>query len=119
MSLFAWCVIAHFVGDFLFQTGYEARNKAEGRFLNLALLTHVAKYTGAFVMLCLAGLIAWPWLILIFVSHTLIDRRWPVIAWRRHINGDGPEAIQSTFWLTIVIDQIFHLIVLAIICALA
>ncbi len=119
MPLIAWCFMAHLVGDFLFQTEYEALNKAAGRCLNRALLTHCLKYTLAFTPLCLFGGLAWPWLAAIFAAHAFLDRRWPIIWWRRRVIGDSEQAVKATFWLTVVIDQIFHLVVLAVICGLS
>ena len=118
MTLFSWMVILHLIGDILFQTVFEAMNKAKGRLWNRALMSHCLKYTLVFLPMVLLGLLAWPWLAFIFATHAFLDRRWPVIWWRRRVVGDSEEAVKNTFWLTIVVDQIFHLIVLAIICGL-
>jgi hypothetical protein len=119
MNLIAWCLIAHLIGDFLLQTGYETSHKAQGRFLNRGLLTHCLKYAACFIPVFLIYGVSLAWLLVVFGTHLVLDRRWLILGWRHHVIGDSLEAIKATFWLTIVVDQIFHLIVLAIICSLA
>jgi hypothetical protein len=118
MNLIAWCLIAHLIGDFLLQTGHEAMTKARGRFLNRGLLTHCLKYVACFIPVFLAYGVSLAWLAPIFVTHLVLDRRWLVVGWRRYVMRDSVESIKDTFWLTIVVDQTFHLIILAVICAL-
>lgn len=53
VAVFAGFLVAHMVGDYLFQTDWQARNKRGGlagdRTAFRALATHVATYTVAFV----------------------------------------------------------------------
>ena len=118
MNPLVWFVVAHLIGDFLLQTEYEAMNKAQGRFLNGALLSHSAKYTLCFAPVCWVFQVPLFWLGAILGTHLVLDRRWPIIAWRRHVKRDSEEGIKQTFWLTVIIDQIFHLFVLVLISSL-
>lgn len=112
MSPLAWFVVAHFVGDYLIQTEYEALNKAQGRFWNRALVVHCLKYTACFVPILLAYQVSMGWLMPILVTHLVFDRRWIIVLWRRHINRNSEQGIAQTFWLTVMIDQIFHMLVI-------
>jgi len=115
MRSFELLILAHLVGDYLVQTEFEAMNKALGPFWNRALWAHCSKYAACFIpVLALAGLSQW-WLALIFFSHLFFDRRWPIIWWRRVVTHNSAESIKATFWLTVVVDQIFHTLVLALI----
>lgn len=119
MNLFTWMFIAHLVGDYLSQTEYEALNKAKGRWLNPALMMHCLKYTLCFVPVIVGYHLNWWWLAVIFITHVVLDGRGFVIWWRTHVNRDPPHSIQQNFWLTIVHDQVWHLIILATIAQLA
>lgn len=119
MTPFCWFVIAHLVGDFLLQTEFEAMNKANGSFWNRALFAHVLKYTLCFVPAFVGLHMSLLWLAPIFLSHLILDRRWPVLWWRRVVARGSEASIKNTFWLTIVVDQIFHVLVLAAILAAA
>ncbi len=114
MSLFELLIIAHLLGDYLFQTEYEALNKAQGSFFNRPLWQHVATYTACFVPLCIWVHLPWLSLVAIAGSHAFFDRRWPIIWWRKNIMGNSPESITEQFWLTIMVDQIFHILVLTV-----
>ena len=98
-SLFLVLFVAHFAGDYLFQTDAMAKHKAEhsreGWRHNLNhVASHVAASFGAlFVAQAALGLrtsaaatiggIAW-----IALSHGFIDRRWPVAWWMKR-TGSG------------------------------
>ena len=112
LSIFEYLIIAHLVGDYLVQTEFEGMNKALGRFWNRALISHCVKYTLAFIPVVVAYRLPLWSLLVIYGSHMVIDRRWPVIWWRRNVTRNSEDSIKATFWLTVVIDQIFHLLVL-------
>lgn len=119
MSLLLWLLVAHHVGDYLFQTEYQALNKALGHFWNRALAAHCSIYTAVFLpVFWLFGVSFW-WLAVIYSTHAVIDRRWPVLWWRRHVMRGSDSVIANTFWLTITVDQIFHLLVLVVIAGSA
>lgn len=117
MRLFDWLILAHLVGDYLVQTEFEALNKALGRFWNRALISHCMKYTLCFVPVVLAFGVSPAWLLLIYGSHMVFDRRWPIVWWRTYVTRNSEESIKATFWLTVAIDQIFHFLILVVIGA--
>jgi|SRR5579872_2812839 len=118
MTLFEWFVLFHLLGDYIFQTEYMALNKALGKFFNRALFSHCLVYTACFVPIFWADHLNFWWLGYIFVTHLFFDRRWPVIWIRRNFGCCSETGIEKTFWLTIVVDQIAHLFVLASVVAL-
>ncbi len=114
MTLFDMLLVTHFVGDWLLQTEWQARNKAHNW---RAMFYHVAMYHA----LILGVLIAWFGFgnfavygvtAVLAASHALLDRRWPVQVLMRTLRlavTHPPEA-----WLTIMIDQILHVVLLAL-----
>lgn len=112
MSTITWLLITHFIFDFLFQTEWQATHKAKGRLINRALLAHCSIYTLGFLPVILASGLHAAWLLFIFGTHVAIDTRRPIIWWRRAIMQNTPATIAATEWLTIVVDQIFHILVL-------
>ena len=115
MSLFDWLLLGHLVGDFLFQTDSMARHKPRSwRWM----LGHVSLYMVTITVIITAyGLghtlpfwlpvAAW---LFIFATHLILDRRSFTACWMRLV-GASPDHP----WLPIVVDQIFHLITLAIV----
>ncbi len=109
MSNFDYLLIAHLLGDFLFQTKWMADNKLNNW---LPLLTHAFVYTAiiwiisyvAFGGLSLVGYL------LLFSGHLILDRRTFVNLWSSKIMLSN----ETPVWVTIVIDQSFHLILLAL-----
>jgi len=119
MTLFDWFLVAHVIGDFLLQTDTEANQKMHGSIFNWPLWRHVSKYTAVCATpLFLHGL-SLLWLLPIFISHLFFDRRWPIIWWRKHVMRNSEASIAKNFWLTIVVDQIFHILVLVAITVIA
>jgi len=109
MSSFDILLIAHLVGDYLFQIGWMAANKTKSW---LATLTHAAVYTltiAVFTLLFIKDFSHWGF-VLIFVSHAIVDRRLITSFWVTAVMS-APESERG--WLTII-DQIFHLLILAI-----
>ncbi len=113
MSLFDWLLMGHLVGDFLLQTDGMAKYKAQSW---TWMLRHIGLYL--MVMAIVLGLYSlghptplWVLalaLLLIGTTHVFLDRRGFTGAWMRFIGiTSGPG------WLTVVIDQVFHLLVLA------
>ena len=114
MSPFDWLLLAHLVGDYLFQTSWMAMNKAHKWD---ALIVHSLVYTGAIALVSYAtfGLFSWPAYVVIFVSHLILDRRTFVVWWVRTVMRTNETTVP---WLTIMVDQIFHLLVLAMVLQL-
>lgn len=110
MTPFSILFIGHFIGDFLFQTSWIATYKETKWF---TLLVHVMIYTATIAVLdylTFQYLSIWG-ILFIFVSHCFIDRQGIVNWWMKTITKTSPESFP---WLKIMIDQIFHIIALAI-----
>jgi hypothetical protein len=113
MSVFDWLLVAHLVGDFLLQTNEMARCKAQSWSW---LLKHLGSYM--IVMTVVLGAIAWtqavpPWAagcawLLIGLTHVALDRR-GFTRWWMGVIGISPDVV----WLRIVVDQVFHIVILA------
>lgn len=105
MELFSCLLIGHLVGDFLLQNNWMAVNKAKNW---LALITHSLVYTVTIYLFALiAGGISLTAIIIIFIAHLILDRRHFVRWWLTNISK-SPDI----FWLQIMIDQTFHLLIL-------
>ena len=115
MSLFDWLLVGHLIGDFLFQTDNMAKHKPQDwRWL----VGHAGLYMVTITVIIVAyglshtlpvwlPIIAW---LFIFVTHLILDQRSFTAHWMR-LTGASPEHP----WLPIVVDQIFHLITLALV----
>ena len=114
MTVFSYLIVGHFIGDFLFQTNWMALHKAKKW---SPLLIHCLVYTGIVVCVAFIGGFKLPIgaVLFLFLSHVVLDRRTFVVWWAHHVMG----AIDSKLaWLTIVADQVFHLVVLAVVAHL-
>lgn len=110
MSPFAVLVLAHLVADFLFQIRWMAMNKAHQW---LPLLAHSLVYTlvlGGVAYIAFGGL-SLLGVLLIFFAHVFLDRRTFVHWWTKNIMGVD---LEKNWWLTIVVDQTFHFLVIAL-----
>lgn len=77
----------------------------------LALAVHSLVYTTTVYLFSLAaGGISLGAVIVIFVSHFILDQRSLVRWWLTHVSR-SPELI----WLQIIVDQTFHLLILFVI----
>lgn len=121
MSLFDLFLICHLTGDWMFQTSEQAANKAKGNFINWAILNHSLVYTLTFVPVFLIFGISFYWLAIIFVSHVILDKRSITRWWVRKIKTMDPN-LKGCFFsfdaMTIVIDQVIHILILAVIALL-
>lgn len=110
MTIFEALLLGHLVGDFLFQNRWMADNKHTQVFPRLV---HSLVYTFAiYAFSWFAGGISLVAAGIILLSHFCIDQgsfnRW----WMSSITR-SPDI----YWLGIVCDQIFHLLILALIVA--
>lgn len=114
MSPFDWLLIGHLIGDFLLQTSWMAKYKATKW---LPLLSHVSVYTLVVASFgWFFGGLSFAGIAVIFIGHVLLDRKTFVAFWVRHIQtAKGPEQA----WLSIMADQIFHVILLAVAIAIS
>ncbi|MDW0111291.1 DUF3307 domain-containing protein [Sporosarcina aquimarina] len=111
MTLFSYLIVGHLIGDYLLQTSWMAAGKATRW---APLLAHCFVYTSVISVAFLIGTEKYPAEVvaIIFISHVILDRRRFVAWWAKTIMGvkNGEPA-----WLTIMADQVFHIIVLAVI----
>lgn len=111
ISPFDLLLIAHLIGDYLLQTEWMAKYKAERW---APLLAHCTVYTlviGLVSYLFIPAGLSWWAIGLVFVSHVFLDRRGFVAFWYRRVMRVTDDRNK---WLMIVVDQSFHLIVLAV-----
>jgi hypothetical protein len=115
VSLFAWLFVAHLVGDFLFQTRNMADRKAEDWSW---LLGHIGVYM-AFISVVVVWYtilsdvpiwLAGASLLFVAATHIVLDRRTITSWWVGTVlrASDVP-------WISIVVDQIIHILVLAVV----
>lgn len=114
MSQFDVLLIGHLIGDFLLQTSWMAKYKATKW---LPLLTHVTIYTAVIALFGeFSGGLSLPALLIVFLGHIVLDRKTFVMFWVERVQmAKGPEKV----WLSIMADQIFHIILLAIAIAIS
>jgi len=97
-------VLAHFIGDFLFQTDWMARGKKNSTF---TCTIHVLFYMIPFLMVELS----WIQFALIAVQHWVQDRSIFISWYCRKFGIFQSELKQNTLpWGHFVVDQIFHFI---------
>jgi hypothetical protein len=121
VEIFAVFVVSHALGDYLLQTDWQATHKRGGlgrdRISRIALLSHVATYTLAFVpagiWLAADGDLAAGALALlavgIYVPHMLQDDGRLLTAYITRVKGCGANTERQVFT---AVDQSFHLIML-------
>ncbi|MBM7579253.1 DUF3307 domain-containing protein [Jeotgalibacillus terrae] len=110
MTPFSFLFLSHLVGDYLFQTSWMAAHKKHDW---AALLVHCSVYTltvTAVAFFTFGGLSVIA-VVFVFATHVIIDKYFIVQWWIKHVMKP-PQS--ETKWLTIIADQTFHLIVLAI-----
>jgi hypothetical protein len=114
MNLFEWLLVGHLIGDFLLQSDNTARRKGQHwRWM----LRHVGIYMLVLGVVLLGYALATPtplwsivlvWLFLL-ATHVALDRRGFTQTWMRLV-GMSPDHP----WLPIVVDQVFHVLTLAV-----
>jgi len=123
VSLFAAFLVAHMVGDYLFQTDWQARNKRGGLSGGVAfraLIAHVTTYTLAFVpaLIWVADELDAGWAVfgaaLIFLPHFVIDDGRIVAGYLAHVKRvDGFNTSVASS-----VDQSFHVLSLFLVALL-
>jgi hypothetical protein len=119
VAVFDVFVVCHLVGDFLFQTDWQAMHKDGGLagdpVRRRALVAHVTTYTLAFL-----PALVWIGLeldlrrailaaVVIFVPHLIQDDRRLLDAYMRRVKGPGSVGSPG---LRIAVDQSFHILAL-------
>ncbi len=113
MSLFDSMLVAHLLGDWIFQTEWQALHKAKSL---AALLTHVVTYHLILLAVLLLQLPVNDWhpyaaVAVLAVTHAWLDRRANLAAFMRavHIVRERP----AEGWLLMTVDQAIHVCLLA------
>jgi hypothetical protein len=113
LNIFQLLLIGHLLGDWLFQSNQMAVNKTSDKTI---LFVHSLVY--ALFVSWMMLFVSWYAVIITFIicliTHILLDNRKFVIWWIKNIKRDKKQPQ----WLVFVLDQCFHLIVLAIIALL-
>lgn len=114
MSPFDFLLIAHLLGDYPLQTNWMASNKATQW---PPLLIHSGVYTSVIGILSWIGFggLTWWQLLIVFLAHVLLDRRTFVAWWVQHVMRTD---LLKNWWLGIMIDQVFHVTIIALILLL-
>lgn len=115
VAVFDVFLVCHLVGDFLFQTDWQATHKDHGLGRDperrRALVSHVATYTLAFLpALVWIGLELDLWrailaAVLIFVPHLIQDDRRLLDSYMLRVKGSGSLRLTG---LRVAVDQSFH-----------
>jgi len=124
VSVFAAFLVAHMVGDYLFQTDWQARNKRGGlsgdRVAFRALFAHVTTYTLAFVpaLIWIGDQLDPGWAVLaaalIFLPHLILDDGRIVRAYLANVK----RAEGFDVGLAASVDQSFHVLSLFLVALL-
>ena len=104
-------LLAHVIGDFYCQTGRSCTGKREQGLMGIDLYVH------AFIILVLSWLSAWSWsfwwaALVIGVIHLFIDASKAAVERKLKIEGQPIHMTRYAVW-PIVIDQVFHVAVIA------
>ena len=123
VSVFASFLVAHMVGDYLFQTDWQARNKRGGLSGGVAfraLASHVTTYTLAFApaLIWIGDELDVGWALLaaalIFLPHLLVDDGRIVRLYLAHVK----RAEGFDVGLAASVDQSFHILSLFLVAIL-
>jgi len=114
VTIFESLLITHFVMDWIFQTSWEALQKDKKW---LPLFVHCFVYSVGFIPAFWYFNVNFIWLILIFVSHIILDRRKFEFWVLKRVKNIEKEKISESFWniLLIGVDQTFHLAIIFIV----
>ncbi|KPJ54821.1 hypothetical protein AMJ47_03150 [Parcubacteria bacterium DG_72] len=117
-TIFEIFIIVHLIMDFIFQRQWEAAKKNKDW---RALAFHCFIYTIGFVPVFWFLRISFWWLLLLFLSHFVIDNQ-KIVQWLlEKLKGYKQNKTNQSLWtlLYIGVDQTLHLIILLIIAGLA
>lgn len=103
-------LIGHLVGDYILQNDWMALNKKKS---SLPCLVHCALYTLSVAAFSLFALPLWA-IAVIFVTHFIQDRT-TIIGWWMNLVGQASFAKNLGPWSSIVVDNVWHLVVLHLI----
>lgn len=114
-------LIGHLVGDYLFQTDWQAANKlyVRGKMMRTfgVALYHGTLWMAAVGLMALVAGKPWPWwaLVTMALAHGVQDwaRTAPrLMTWRKQFVFFKENLPQAYVWATIVVDNTLHLLML-------
>lgn len=112
---FIWSILAHLIADWIFQTDWMAQHKQD--------LRHPAAWVhGGIHVLALCFVVPWSLALLIGFTHILIDTRKPLLWWKRLVGKtavDPQSLLPQTIVVEMAVDQVLHVIVLALVIGVA
>lgn len=114
LTFFEALLVTHLIVDWIFQWKWEAMNKFKEW---LPLFFHCTIYTLGFIPVFLIYGINLTWLILLFVSHVIFDRRKFEIWLLEKFKRITEKNISESLWMILLIgiDQILHIVILALV----
>jgi len=114
LTIFEALLVTHFIVDWFFQGRWEAMNKSKKW---LPLFFHCIIYTIGFIPVFLIYKINLIWLILLFISHVIFDKRTFEIWLLKNLKGVTKENTSEFLWtiLLTTIDQILHIVILMLV----
>lgn len=111
-NLLFWGLIFHFIGDYLLQNDWMAKNKTKSY---LVAFVHALIYSLLFLFI--VDIYSW---LIILISHFIIDRfrlavYWvKIINWNFKSNNFGFDESKPSFvsvWLLIIVDNTIHILI--------
>ena len=118
-EVFAVFLVSHLVGDYLFQTDWQAVHKRGGLssgnpVARRALFAHVSVYTLSFVPALVwiaanTSALAFGLAAVVFIPHLVLDDARVLTAWNHHVKR-GSAPLGDTVFMAV--DQSFHVLCL-------
>ena len=100
--MFWYLLLAHLLGDFVFQNDWMVRNRDDIRVLSLHASIH---FILMFLLVGSSRLQFWPFLLLIAVIHLIQDRV------KNNLTNKHPDWTKSAF----IADQFLHIFVIGVV----
>lgn len=108
-------LLAHFIGDFIIQTDWMARNKKTN---HVACWVHSITYIIPFLPLMALGFTSWWQLALVASQHSLQDGTDFVLWFMKKTGSEGFTKAPMAPWSVIIVDNILHISFMALVFSL-
>jgi len=95
-------LLIHLFGDYFLQTDKQALNKKKS---SLQCFLHCLTYSLPFLLIA-----SFQSVLVIGITHFLIDR-WDIVPYIIYLKNGNKKQVEKRIWLTIIIDNTFHLII--------
>ena len=114
MTLLPLLLAGHLIGDWVVQTDWQAANKTSSWKANQQHMLGYHLALGALVALAVSPASVAVVLAVSWSTHSVIDRRWPVI---RLMRATGSAPFSQTTFGVVAVDQALHLSILCLLAA--